>query len=143
MKFLKIQECMHCAQFGKTRNSLTKKIFRQINSLLTSFLISQLLSRNFCKRCVRENSRNFYTVEFTLAGEISRQNNYLVIKHEYLRSRAYINMFVTFITIFSFSDQQSNLTNIEIFVLLSWIPASKEFFYQQICMLLSRKFLPK
>ena len=36
-------------------------------------------------------------------------------------------MFVTFITISSFSDRYSNLTTIEILVLLSWIPASKEF----------------
>ena len=37
-------------------------------------------------------------------------------------------MFVTFITIFSsFSNGYSNLTPIEILVLLSWIPASKEF----------------
>ena len=36
-------------------------------------------------------------------------------------------MFVTFITIFFFSDRYSNLTTIEILVLLSWIPASKEF----------------
>ena len=37
-------------------------------------------------------------------------------------------MFVTFITIFSFfSNGYSNLTTIEILVLLSWIPASKEF----------------
>ena len=36
-------------------------------------------------------------------------------------------MFVTFITIFFFSNGSSNLTTIEILVLLSWIPASKEF----------------
>ena len=48
----------HC---GKTRNSLyralTKKIFREINSL-----VKQLLSRNFLQRCKRENFRNFQTV---------------------------------------------------------------------------------
>ena len=38
-----------------------QKIFRQINSLVT-YLVKPLLSRNFCKKCVRENSRNFHTV---------------------------------------------------------------------------------
>ena len=37
-------------------------------------------------------------------------------------------MFVTFITISFFSNRCSNLITIEILVLLSWIPASKEFF---------------
>ena len=37
-----------------------------------------------------------------------------------------LDTFVTFITIFS--DRYSNLTTIKILVLLSWIPASKEFF---------------
>ena len=44
-------------------------------------------------------------------------------------------MFVTFITIFFFfffSNGYSNLTPIEILVLLSWIPASKEFFLLQL-----------
>ena len=40
---------------------LTKKIFRQINSLVT-YLVKPLLSRNFCQKCVRENVRNFLTV---------------------------------------------------------------------------------
>ena len=41
-------------------------------------------------------------------------------------------MFVTFITIsFFFSNRCSNLTTIEILVLLSWIPASKEFCKQR------------
>ena len=38
-----------------------QKIFRQINSLVT-YLVKPLLSRNFCQKCVRENSRNFHTV---------------------------------------------------------------------------------
>ena len=33
--------------------TLTKKIFRQINSLVT-YLIKPLLSRNFCQKCMRE-----------------------------------------------------------------------------------------
>ena len=36
--------------------SLTKKIFRKINSLRT------LISRNFCQKSVRDNFRNFHTV---------------------------------------------------------------------------------
>ena len=39
-----------------------QKIFRQINSLGT-YLVKISLSRNFCQKCVRENSRNFHTVE--------------------------------------------------------------------------------
>ena len=41
--------------------SLTKNFFRQINSLVT-YLVKPLLSRNFCQKCVRENSRNFHTM---------------------------------------------------------------------------------
>ena len=41
---------------------LTKKIFRQINSLVT-YLVKLLLSRNFYQNCVRENFRNFHTVQ--------------------------------------------------------------------------------
>ena len=44
--------------------SLTKKIFRQINFLVT-YLVKSLLSRNCCQKCVRENSRNFHTVLHT------------------------------------------------------------------------------
>ena len=43
------------------REILTKEIFRQINSLVI-YLVKPLLSRNFCQKCVRENSRNFHTV---------------------------------------------------------------------------------
>ena len=38
-----------------------RKIFRQINSLVT-YLVKPLFSRNFCQKCVRENFRNFHTV---------------------------------------------------------------------------------
>ena len=47
------------------------------------------------------------------------------IKHEYLRSRAYIRL--SFSSPFSSPDRYSNLNTIKILVLLSWIPASKEF----------------
>ena len=42
--------------------TLTEKIFRQINYLVIS-LVNALVSRNFCQKCVRENFRNFHTVE--------------------------------------------------------------------------------
>ena len=53
-----------------------QKIFRQINSLLTC-LVKPLLSRNFCQKCVRENSRNFHTVWHSVEKQeiISRQKN--------------------------------------------------------------------
>ena len=38
-----------------------QKKFHEINSSVT-YLVKPLLSRNFCQKCVRENSRNFYTV---------------------------------------------------------------------------------
>ena len=56
-------------QCGKTRNSLTWKIFRQINSLVT-YLVKPLLSRNFCQKCVGENSRNFHTNFFVKSTTI-------------------------------------------------------------------------
>ena len=49
----------------KNREILShQKIFRQINSLVT-YLVKLLLPRNFCQKCVRENSRNFHTVHST------------------------------------------------------------------------------
>ena len=74
-----------------------------------------------------------YLMQFQIRVSVdtSLQNLHMVyqfkiIKHEYLRSRAYI-CFGTFITIFFFSYRYSNLTTIEILVLLPWIHASKEF----------------
>ena len=51
-----------CATVWKNEKfSLTKKIFRQINSLVIS-LVKTLLSRNFCQKCMRLNRSNFQTV---------------------------------------------------------------------------------
>ena len=45
------------AQFEKKREILshTKKIFREINTLVTP-LVKPVVSRNFCQKCVREFS---------------------------------------------------------------------------------------
>ena len=53
--------CFHDTVWKNKKFFLTKKIFRQINSLVT-YLVKPSLSRNFCQKCVRENSRNFHTV---------------------------------------------------------------------------------
>ena len=45
---------------------LTKKIFRQINSLVTSYVVKPLLSQTVCQKCVRDNSCNFQTVWSTV-----------------------------------------------------------------------------
>ena len=48
--------CWHFHTVWKNAKfTLTEKIFRQINSLVT-YLVKQLLSRNFCQNCVRMNS---------------------------------------------------------------------------------------
>ena len=50
----------HC---GKMRNSLTEKIFREINCLVTSNFSKTsepLISRNSYQKCVREKFRNFH-----------------------------------------------------------------------------------
>ena len=41
--------------------SLTKKIFRQINYLVIS-LVKTLLSRKFCQKCMKLNRSNFHAV---------------------------------------------------------------------------------
>ena len=47
---------MHKTLCGITKKfSLTKEIFREINSLVT-YLVNLLLSRNFCQKCVKEIS---------------------------------------------------------------------------------------
>ena len=43
----------HCTIWKNEKFSLAKKIFRQINYLLTYF-VKPLLSRNFCQKCVRK-----------------------------------------------------------------------------------------
>ena len=48
---------MHCVE--KWEIFSHQKIFRQINCLLT-YLAKPLLSRNFCQKCVRDNSPNFH-----------------------------------------------------------------------------------
>ena len=49
----------HCVE--KREILSHKKKIRQINSLVT-YLVKPLLSRNFCQKIVRVNSRNFHTV---------------------------------------------------------------------------------
>ena len=44
------------------------KILRQITYLVMS-LVKLLLSRNFCQKCVRVNSRDFHTVQCALQKE--------------------------------------------------------------------------
>ena len=46
-----------CTVWKNEKFSFTEKIFRQSNSL-----VNTLISRNFCQKSVRENSRNFHTV---------------------------------------------------------------------------------
>ena len=58
-------QCTVCTVWKNEKFSLTKKIFRQINSLVIS-LVKLLLSQNFCQKCVRVNFRNFHTVYSTL-----------------------------------------------------------------------------
>ena len=85
MAFLKnCPLCFHCIFQGKVKEvfwtrrlpiyyltvwknkkfPLTKKVFREINSLVTS-IDKTLLSRNFCQKSVRENYNNFHTVYLT------------------------------------------------------------------------------
>ena len=51
----------HTTVWKNAKFSLTEKIFREINSLVTSLVIL-LISRNFCQKSMRENFRNFHTV---------------------------------------------------------------------------------
>ena len=64
----KIPQFPHCGEHSveNEKISLTKKIFRQINSLVTYLLVKMLISRNFCQKSVRENFRNFHTVPYTV-----------------------------------------------------------------------------
>ena len=87
-KFPVFPRCVQHTVWKDEKFSLTKKIFRQINSLLIS-LVKALLSRNFCQKCVRLNCSDFHTVaadhsmwkneKFTLAAKFFRQINSSVI----------------------------------------------------------------
>ena len=57
---------LHCATYTaivwkNEKNSLTKRIFRQINSVVVSQL-KTLLSQNLCEKCERLSRSNFLTV---------------------------------------------------------------------------------
>ena len=54
---------IHWSQCEKTIISLLQKIFRRI-SVLWTFVINLLVSRNFCQKGVRINFCNFHTVLF-------------------------------------------------------------------------------
>ena len=58
---------LHCGKNQKF--TLIEKIFHQITYLVIS-LVKLLLSRNFCQKCVRVNSRNFHTVHTYLCTSI-------------------------------------------------------------------------
>ena len=52
----------HSAVWENENFGLAKEIFRQIKSLVISF-VKTLLSRNLCQKCVRLNYCNFHTVQ--------------------------------------------------------------------------------
>ena len=52
---------LHNTVWKNERFTVTHKKFRQINPLVFS-VVKTLLSRNFCKKCVRLNCINFHTV---------------------------------------------------------------------------------
>ena len=57
----------HTTMCKNEKFGLTKKIFRQINSLVIC-LVKPLLSRNFCRKSVRLKFHNFHTVHTTQCG---------------------------------------------------------------------------
>ena len=58
------------------------KLFLQINSLVI-YLVKPLLSRNFCQKCVRENSLNFHTVVSVLIANLCSMKIYHFSCHSY------------------------------------------------------------
>ena len=61
-KFLpKMWENLVCTVWKNEKFSLTKKLFREINSLVT-YSVKALLSQNFWQKMERDNFRNFHTV---------------------------------------------------------------------------------
>ena len=62
-------------------------------------------------------------IYYTTCQKLLSRNFYQKIKHEYLRSRAYICLSLSSPS----SQSYSNYATIEILVLVSWIPASKNF----------------
>ena len=54
--------CKESTVWNNEKFTLIEKIFREINSLVTSYQIA-LFSRNYCQKCVRVNFSNVHTVE--------------------------------------------------------------------------------
>ena len=58
----RIFQIAQCTLWKNEKITLTKIIFRQINSLVI-YSVNVLLSRNFCQKHMRLNFRNFHTVQ--------------------------------------------------------------------------------
>jgi len=70
------KEVRRCSHLWKNEKfTVTKKIFRQINSVVFS-LVKTVLSRNFCQKSVTVNFRNFHTVLLSLLAKISSKQRF-------------------------------------------------------------------
>ena len=67
MDFMKIPWNQFTYSVEKWEFFLTETIFREIISL-----VIPLLSRNFCQKSVRENSRNFHNEQFAQCGNFGK-----------------------------------------------------------------------
>ena len=76
----------HC-MWKLRKFTLTEKIFRQITYLVIS-LVKLLLSRNFCQKCVRVNSRNFHTVKVCTRNTLTLTNR--IFRHIITISRNFL-----------------------------------------------------
>ena len=74
----------YCIVHSVEKREISSYLKNISSNQLINLLVNPLLSRNFCQKCVRENSRNFHTVlrklrKFSFTEEIFRQITYLVI----------------------------------------------------------------
>ena len=128
----KVDFCEKQSFVTKFKNQDLKILFcASFFSVLPTLLPKMKVWHHITLRMINLLARHFWKFEF-----IQLANIYL-IKHEYLRSRAYICLSLS--SPFSSSDRYPKfvlfinfLSSIEILVLLSWIPASKEFFLKKL-----------
>ena len=113
---------VHNTVWKNKKFSLTKKIFRQINSLVT-YLVKLLLSRIFCQKCVRENSHNFHTVHFFCYSDFTWNQSWKDLESVKLQNLPKSNSKIAKITIFATFGLHKNQRGKKsfVFIFCHWI----------------------
>ena len=80
------------SQHGKIKKKLLS--LKKSNQLFSNFfewIVKPLLSRNFCQKCVRENSCNFHTVPISQYGKMKNCSHHVMSRKKLFVSHFFSN----------------------------------------------------